>query len=84
MKKNELISLRKKDLVELRSLLEQRRTEAAESFAKIKAGQEKNLKKSKNLKREIAQIMTITREKELLEQSAEEKQATTKNKEKIK
>ena len=65
MKKNEIVSLRKKNLDELKSLLEQKRFEAAESFAKMKAGQEKNLKKTKNLKKVIAQIMTISREKEL-------------------
>ena len=62
MKTRELTSLRKKSLDEIKSLLEQKKLEAVESFAKMKAGQEKNLKKTKNLKREIAQIMTVFQE----------------------
>ena len=62
MKTRELTSLRKKSLDEIKSLLEQKKFEAVESFAKMKAGQEKNLKKTKNLKREIAQIMTVFQE----------------------
>jgi len=62
MKTRELTSLRKKSLDEIKSLLEQKKLEAVESFAKMKAGQEKNLKRVKNLKREIAQIMTVFQE----------------------
>lgn len=62
MKTRELTSLRKKSLDEIKSLLEQKKFEAVESFAKMKAGQEKNLKRVKNLKREIAQIMTVFQE----------------------
>ena len=62
MKTRELTSLRKKSLDEIKSLLEQKKLEAVESFAKMKAGQEKNLKRAKNLKREIAQIMTVFQE----------------------
>ena len=62
MKTRELTSLRKKSPDEIKSLLEQKKFEAVESFAKMKAGQEKNLKKTKNLKREIAQIMTVFQE----------------------
>ena len=62
MKTRELTSLRKKSPDEIKSLLEQKKFEAVESFAKMKAGQEKNLKRAKNLKREIAQIMTVFQE----------------------
>jgi len=62
MKTRDLTSLRKKSPDEIKSLLEQKKLEAVESFAKMKAGQEKNLKKTKNLKREIAQIMTVFQE----------------------
>ena len=62
MKTRELTSLRKKSPDEIKSLLEQKKFEAVESFAKMKAGQEKNLKRVKNLKREIAQIMTVFQE----------------------
>ena len=62
MKTRELTSLRKKSPDEIKSLLEQKKFEAVESFAKMKAGQEKNLKRAKNLKREIAQTMTVFQE----------------------
>ena len=62
MKTRDLTSLRKKSPDEIKSLLEQKKFEAVESFAKMKAGQEKNLKRVKNLKREIAQIMTVFQE----------------------
>ena len=62
MKTRDLTSLRKKSPDEIKSLLEQKKLEAVESFAKMKAGQEKNLKRVKNLKREIAQIMTVFQE----------------------
>lgn len=67
MKKKDLTDLRNKEINELEKLLSKKRNELINTYAKIKAGQEKNLKKAKNIKRDIAQILTIIREKELLE-----------------
>ncbi len=67
MKKKDLTDLRNKKINELEKLLSKKRNELINTYAKIKAGQEKNLKKAKNMRRDIAQILTIIREKELLE-----------------
>ncbi len=66
MKKKDLTDLRNKKINELEKLLSKKRNELINTYAKIKAGQEKNLKKAKNMRRDIAQILTIIREKELL------------------
>ncbi|MGB6838750.1 MAG: 50S ribosomal protein L29 [Microgenomates group bacterium] len=68
MKKKELQELRVKKIAELRKLLSKKKKEAEVTYGKIKAGQEKNLKKAKNLKRDIAQILTLIREKQFLEE----------------
>lgn len=87
MKKKDLKSLRTKDIKELKKMVETKRSEAANSHVKRLAGQEKNLKKVKNLRREIAQLLTIIKEKELTEEVAEKETKTkkeTKSEEKTK
>ena len=66
MKKKDLTDLRNKKINELEKLLSKKRNELINTYAKIKAGQEKNWKKAKNIRRDVAQILTIIREKELL------------------
>ena len=66
MKKKDLTDLRNKKINELEKLLSKKRNELINTYAKIKAGQEKDLKKAKNIRRDVAQILTIIREKELL------------------
>lgn len=68
MKKKDLTDLRNKKINELEKLLSKKRNELINTYAKIKAGQEKNLKKAKNIRCDIAQILTIIREKELLKE----------------
>ena len=67
MKTKDLKSLKIKKTDELKKIL----SEKLELLAKIKldmvTGKEKNLKKVKNLRREIAQVFTLIREKELVE-----------------
>lgn len=58
MKKNEKLSLRTRKLEELKKTVSEKKRELL-----------KNLKKRKNLRREIAQILTIIRERELDKQS---------------
>ncbi|MCH7729924.1 50S ribosomal protein L29 [Patescibacteria group bacterium] len=74
MKKNDLNSLRAKTVAELRKEAAKRQVELSSFYAKIKAGQEKNLKRAKNARRDLAQILTLIRQKELLEQRAENKE----------
>ena len=70
MKKNELQGLRTKGQEEAKKLLSDKKVELAKVKANLKSSSEKNLKKAKNLSRDIAQISTIVREKELTEQES--------------
>ena len=63
MKKKDLKDIRTKKIAELDKLVIKKKQESVMASAKMKTGQEKKIKKVKNLKHEIAQIMTIIREK---------------------
>ena len=65
MKKKELVVFRKKEKKDLMKILEEKQAETREAFSQS-AGQEKNVKKFRNLRREIAQILTIIREKQII------------------
>jgi ribosomal protein L29 len=65
MKKKELKSIRAKEEKEIKKILDDKRKSAVELYAKMKVGQEKNLRKVKMLRRDISQILTILREKEI-------------------
>lgn len=75
MKKNEKIALRAKEVGEIGKTLGEKRVELGKIIAESYGGKEKNLKKAKNLRRDIAQILTIIKEKEYIEQTAEQKNA---------
>lgn len=63
MKTKDLQNLRGKELKEVESLLAKKKLELSKLEVKILSGKEKNLKARKNLKKEIAQIMTVLKEK---------------------
>lgn len=65
MKRKELQTLRGKKIAELSKLVIEKKQEILTFSTKVKASKEKNLKKAKNLKKEVAQILTIIREIEL-------------------
>lgn len=67
MKKNELLKLRGKVKEELKDLAEVKKLEFLKVKANIKAKREKNLKKAKILRHDISQVLTIIKEKELME-----------------
>ncbi|KKQ51952.1 50S ribosomal protein L29 [Candidatus Woesebacteria bacterium RIFCSPHIGHO2_01_FULL_39_17] len=67
MKKKEIQDLRGKTQAELKKKAEDKRLELSKIVVNLKASKEKNLKKAKNLRRELAQILTVLREKEILE-----------------
>ena len=77
MKKKDLQDLRNNKVVELEKIVAKKRQESVLTNAKMKTGQEKKVKKVKNLRREIAQILTIIREKQILEE--EEKKESKNN-----
>jgi len=74
MKKKELKSIRAKEEKEIEKILDDKRKSASELYAKIKVGQEKNLKKVKMLRRDISQILTILKEKEIKREGEAAKQ----------
>ena len=66
MKKKDIASFRSKKVDELKKLITEKKLETTKVWAEIKAGKEKNLKKVSVIKRDIAKLMTITREFEIL------------------
>ena len=74
MKKNDIKGLREKSLPELEKLVSEKKLEISQLLAKIASGGEKNLKKIKNLKTEVARILTIIREKEIIEKEKPDKE----------
>ncbi|OGM29580.1 50S ribosomal protein L29 [Candidatus Woesebacteria bacterium RIFCSPHIGHO2_01_FULL_44_10] len=67
MKKLELTKLREKSIKELEKQVEKIKLQKALTEAKMAVGKEKNLKAVAGLKRDIAQILTIIKEKEKAE-----------------
>ena len=67
MKKKDISDLRTKKLEDLLKLVSDKKKEIGKVALKIKSGEEKNLKKVKNLKLEVARILTIVKEKEIIE-----------------
>jgi large subunit ribosomal protein L29 len=66
MKKKELNDLRNKSDDQLKKMLDKKKLDVMKIKAKLKVAKEKNLKRVKNLKKEISQIRTVIREKELM------------------
>ena len=77
MKKKDLTSLKSKSTQDLMKLVAEKRVEASTLKVKTFAGQEKNLKASKNLKKEIARILTLITQKEIVSK-VEEKEGSEK------
>ena len=67
MKIKELTGLRGKSIKELTKLAYEKRTEATKKKMEIMSGKEKNLKVYRNLMTEVAKILTLVREKEIIE-----------------
>ncbi|KKQ26286.1 MAG: 50S ribosomal protein L29 [Candidatus Woesebacteria bacterium GW2011_GWA1_37_8] len=67
MKKNELKTVRAKSSEELGKTLNDKKQDLEKIQLDLASGKEKNLKKVKNLKREIAQLLTVINEKTLIE-----------------
>lgn len=66
MKKREFTELKSKEVVELLKSVKAKKAELAKLNPKIKSGEEKNLKKAANIRRDVAQILTLIREKEII------------------
>ena len=66
MKKNDLATLRQKEVKDLEKMLKEKKADVAKTEVNTVAGKEKNVKKANNLRREISQILTLIREREIL------------------
>ena len=67
MKKKEFNQLREKDAKDLKKIVVEKKLEFEKTKMKILGGKEKNLKMGRNFAREIAKILTLIREKEIIE-----------------
>lgn len=65
MKIKELKEVKNKDIKELETMVSKQKLELMKNQVKIAGGKEKNLKKSWNLRREIAQLLSIIKEKQI-------------------
>lgn len=67
MKRKDFNDLRTKDLKSLKALARAKKFEADKKRMEIMGGKEKNLKATNNLRHDLAQILTLVREKEIIE-----------------
>jgi ribosomal protein L29 len=67
MKRKEFNDLKAKDIKALKKMAREKKLEAAKKRMEILGGKEKNLKATNNLRHSLAQILTLIREKEILE-----------------
>lgn len=66
MKKKDFKDLKAKETKDLVKMVVAKKDDLAKTVPNLKAGKEKNLKKAKNLKKEIAQILGLIKEKEIM------------------
>lgn len=76
MKKRELRDLKNKSVKELIKIVDKKAIEIMKVKAKSKVSKEKNLKHVKNIKKDVAQIKTVIREKEFIDESSKVKEKT--------
>lgn len=67
MKTKDFRDLKTKSIEELKKLAANKRLEAIKAKNEVAAGKEKNLKLSMNIRREVAKILTLIKEKEIVE-----------------
>ena len=67
MKKKEMNELKAKDIKEMEKILSEKKIDIIKTRAQVVTSKEKNLKKIKMAKRDISQISTIIREKQIAE-----------------
>lgn len=67
MKKKELIDLRSKEVKVLNKMILDKKTEIEKNRVKVFSGKQKNFSFSRNLRREVSQLMTLVKEKQIME-----------------
>ena len=78
MKRKDYIDLKGKTVAELIKMVSLKKTESVKKKMQILAGKEKNLKMHRNLRSEVAKILTLIREKEILEKVQPKEEVKTK------
>jgi ribosomal protein L29 len=68
MKTKEFKDLRNKDLKSLNKMVSEKKVLLTKKLMEIQAGKEKNLKAGMNIRREIAKILTLIKEKQIMEE----------------
>lgn len=71
MKRKDLSKLKEKSKNELLKLSGNQKIELIKTVGNLKANKEKDLKKASKLKRDLAQVLTIIREKEIIDEKRE-------------
>lgn len=66
MKKNDYKNLKTKKIEDLKKMISEKKLELIKLLSNKVSKGDKNLKKGRNLKKEIAQILTLVRESELV------------------
>ena len=66
MKRKDFTDLKTKSVSDLKKIVFDKKAEEMKARMSVGTGKEKNLKKAGNLRREIAKIQTLVREKEIL------------------
>lgn len=69
MKRKELLNLRNKNITDLSKSVIEKKLELVKVLAEAKVSGDKNVKKGRMLRSDIAKISTIIREKQLFEES---------------
>ncbi|MGD8744435.1 MAG: 50S ribosomal protein L29 [Candidatus Woesebacteria bacterium] len=82
MKVKKLNSLRKKGIDDLKEEAGKKRLEFAKEYSQLKAGKQNNPKKARELKKDIAQILTIMREKEIIKGTSKKDSEKSKSRQK--
>lgn len=67
MKKKELTDIKNKTIKDLNKLVFTKKLEAKKSKMNTVAGKVKNLREFKNIRRDIAQILTVIKEKQIFD-----------------
>lgn len=73
MKKKELTDIKGKSIKDLNKLVFTKKLEAKKSKMNTVAGKVKNLREFKNIRRDIAQILTVIKEKQIFDMIKEVK-----------
>ncbi len=74
MKIKEYKEIKNKEVKDLNKMLKEKREVLRKVILDIKTGTEKNLKKGANLRNEIAKILTLIKEKEIIERIKKEEE----------